>query len=193
MRLSIRHKIGYVFADPARNVTRILRLTPRSHEGQHVVNWQIDLDVDCILKAGEDGFGNITHTFTAKGPVEQLSITVTGEIDSFDAAGVVRGSAERMPLELYLRETPLTLADNALRAFARDATAGCTSPLQVLHTLMGAVHETVRFAAEQPDAVAASDAFAAKIRERPRHRSCLCRLRAPSRAFRPCRHRLHAP
>ena len=106
MRLTVRHHLGYGFRDPARNVTRILRLTPRSFEGQHVVSWQIDVDTDCVLKAGEDGFGNLTHTFTAKGPVERLGITVVGEIENFDAAGVVRGCAERLPVELFLRETP---------------------------------------------------------------------------------------
>lgn len=161
MRLSIRHRIAYRFAEPVRNVTRILRLTPRSHEGQHVVGWQIDIDIDCVLKAGEDGFGNLTHGFTAKGPCEALSIAVTGEIDNFDAAGVVRGSAERMPTELYLRDTPLTLADGALRAFARQAVEGSASRLDLLHGLLGAVHAAVRFDADRPDAASGSDAFAA--------------------------------
>ena len=60
MRLRIRHQIHQTFETPARNVTRVLRLTPRSYEGQHVINWRLDVDTDCVLKAGEDGFGNIT-------------------------------------------------------------------------------------------------------------------------------------
>lgn len=161
MRLSIRHRIACRFPEPVRNVTRILRLTPRSHEGQHIVDWQIDIDIDCVLKAAEDGFGNITHGFTAKGPCEALSIAVTGEIDNFDAAGVVRGSAERMPIELYLRDTPLTLADDALRSLARKAAEGSASRLDTLHALLGAVHGAVRFDTALPDAASASAAFAA--------------------------------
>ena len=162
MRLSIRHRIACRFAEPVRNVTRILRLTPRSHEGQHVVAWQIDIDIDCVLKAAEDGFGNLTHGFTAKGPCEALSIAVTGEIDNFDAAGVVRGSAERMPIELYLRTTPLTLADDTLRVFARQAAEGSVSTLDRLHALLGAVHGAVRFDAALRDAESCGAAFAAK-------------------------------
>lgn len=162
MRLSVRHRIAFRFAEPVRNVTRILRLTPRSHEGQHVVGWQIDIDIDCVLKAAEDGFGNLTHGFTAKGPCEALSIAVTGEIESFDAAGIVRGSAERMPIELYLRTTPLTLTDGALRSFARQAVEGSVSTLDRLHALLGAVHGAVRFDAALQDAESGGAAFAAR-------------------------------
>lgn len=162
MRLIVRHRLSYSFRDPTRNVTRILRLTPRSFEGQYVVAWQIDVDTDCVLKAGEDGFGNVTHTFTAKGPVEKLSITVFGEIENFDAAGIVRGCAERLPVELFLRETPLTLAGDELRGFASDAAHAHASPLAKLHALMGAVHETVAFAADQPEASDTALVFAAR-------------------------------
>ncbi len=159
MRLRIRHKIHHHFDGPTRNVTRVLRLTPRSHEGQHVIAWRLDVDVDCILKAGEDGFGNLTHTFTAKGPCEGLTISVAGEVDNFDAAGIVRGSAERMPVELYLRETALTLAEEPLRIFAREATAGETTALGRLHALQDRLHETMTFEADLPEGPGATAAF----------------------------------
>ncbi len=160
MHVSLRHKLSYKFVQPARNVIRVLRLTPRSHEGQHVVDWQIDVDVDCILKAGEDGFGNITHTFTAKGPCEEMTITVMGEVDTFDAAGVVRGSAERMPRELYMRETPLTQADEALRGFASETATHCETTLDKLHGLLDGIHAPIPFDATRADAAGAGAAFA---------------------------------
>lgn len=160
MRLAVRHQIDSTFAAPVRNLTRILRLTPRSHEGQHVADWQIDVDVDCVLRAGEDGYGNITHTFTARGPCERLTVTVTGEVDNFDAAGVVRGSAERMPTDLFLRETPLTTADDALRRFAGDA-GGSGSPLGRLHALLEALHGTLAIGEGEGVPEVAAEAFAA--------------------------------
>ena len=161
MRLAIRHQIDSTFADPVRNLTRILRLTPRSHEGQHVASWQIDVDVDCVLRAGEDGYGNLTHTFTAKGPIDRLSVTVTGEVDNFDAAGVVRGSAERMPTELFLRETPLTAADDALRRFALDIAAAEATTLGRLHALQDELNEAVGFAEDTADLQGAAETFGA--------------------------------
>jgi transglutaminase-like putative cysteine protease len=162
MRLRIRHELRYHFAEPVRSITHILRLTPRSHEGQHVSGWRIDVDTDCILKAGEDGYGNITQTFTARGPCEDLTILVSGEIESFDAAGVVRGSAERLPKELYLRDTPLTLADGSVRQFAQDTVAHETTQLEKLHGLMTALHGNVLFAPEASDQATPGETLGAK-------------------------------
>ena len=118
MRFRIRHDTLLSYPAPVKSVIMVLRLTPRSHEGQHIASWRIDLDVDCLLTASEDAFGNIVHTFNAEGPLQHVGVLVEGEVETFDAAGIVRGALERFPPQLYLRETPLTAADAQLRAFA---------------------------------------------------------------------------
>ena len=115
-----------------------------------------------MLKAGEDGYGNITHTFTAKGPCDALVIAVSGEIDNFDAAGVVRGTAERMPRELYLRETAQTTAGVPIREFARKTVASETSDLARLHALLEALHEGIAFDGDTAPQETAEAVFAAK-------------------------------
>ena len=47
MRLRILHETAYRYASPAARAIQILRLTPRGHEGQFVINWRIDIDRDC--------------------------------------------------------------------------------------------------------------------------------------------------
>lgn len=161
MRVRIRHETSYTF-DPARKfVTQILRMTPRNHEGQHIADWRMDVDVDCRLKASEDTFGNITHTFSCDGPIQRLTILAEGEVETFDMAGVVRGSIERFPAELYLRDTPLTTADTALRAFAADVAKDADGRLDTLHRLMTAVHEGLKAdpAADGGEMRAADDVF----------------------------------
>ena len=37
----------------------------------------------------EDAFGNITHTLTVDRPVEALTLSVEGDVETFDTAGVV--------------------------------------------------------------------------------------------------------
>src|ERR1700712_719708 len=108
MRIKIRHRVRFTFLDPARSPIYLLRLTPRSHEGQRINNWRIDLSPDCRLKAGEDHFGNLTHTLNVPGIVSEFDLVVVGEISNYDAVGIVRGTAERLPAEIYLRDTPLT-------------------------------------------------------------------------------------
>jgi transglutaminase-like putative cysteine protease len=148
MRILIAHETEFSFEPPVRSFIQVLRLTPRNHEGQHVVSWRIDVDVDCRLVAAEDAFGNVTHTFSLEEPVQKLTLLVEGEVQSFDAAGVVRGAVERFPPELFMRPTSLTLSDDVLRKFAFDSVQGETDRLGQLHALMDAVHERIQ---HEPD------------------------------------------
>lgn len=145
MRIRIAHKTVYRYDRPVRMIQQILRLTPRSHEGQHVVDWRIDCNIDCLLRRGEDAFGNITHSFFANGPIDFLEVTVDGQIETFDTAGVVRGTVERFPPIFFLRESELTRADGALRAFARETAGGDIPVLQKLHDLMNAIHTRMKY------------------------------------------------
>ena len=163
MRLKIRHETAYTFETPPASVIQTLRVTPRSFDGQHVVRWRLDIDRNCRLHASEDAFGNQTHVFAVDGPVESLTVLVEGEIDTQDVSGVVRGAAERFPPALYLRETDLTTADLDIRAFAAEATAGAKDPLDALHLLLAAVHETVALDLEAKEpAGSAAEAFGVK-------------------------------
>jgi transglutaminase-like putative cysteine protease len=95
MRIRISHATTYHYETPPTGVTQILRLSPRNHDGQYVVDWRIDLSEDCLLHQHEDAFGNITHSFTAEGPFDKLSITVDGEVETQDTHGLVNGARSR--------------------------------------------------------------------------------------------------
>ena len=100
MRIRISHETRYRYDAPTNGVIQTLRLTPRNHDGQYVIHWRIEVTEDCRLDVHEDAFGNITHTFSADGPFEELGVQVEGEVDVQDAAGVVRGAIERFPPSL---------------------------------------------------------------------------------------------
>ena len=143
MHLRIRHEIQCRFEVPARNLVSVLRLSPRSHEGQHVTDWWIDADIDCGLRAGDDEYGNLTHTFSTGGPIGEIKITASGTVDTFDTAGVTRSTAERLPTPIFLRDTPLTAADARLRDFAETTVGGEDTSLGKLHAIMDAVSGTI--------------------------------------------------
>ena len=63
MRIRIFHTTSYAYDTPPTAVTQLLRLTPRDHDGQHVVAWRVDISEDCLLHQHEDAFGNIIHSF----------------------------------------------------------------------------------------------------------------------------------
>src|SRR5262245_61856852 len=118
MRIRVSHDTVYRYALPPTGVIQTLRMTPRNHDGQYVGAWRIEISADCRVDAHEDSFGNLTHTFTVDGPVSEVHVHVEGEVDTDDTHGVIRGAIERFPPSLFLRETPLTAPDEAMRAFA---------------------------------------------------------------------------
>jgi transglutaminase-like putative cysteine protease len=161
MRVRLRHDIVFAWERPVKSVLQSLRVTPRDHEAQHVIDWRIGTDVDCRLSAGEDAFGNITHSLSAEGSLDSLTINLEGLVLTSDIAGVIRRGVERFPPELYLRDTSLTACDGDLRAFADEVTTASGGPLDRLHRLMAAVHETVSYGEGDPEA-GAGTAFAVK-------------------------------
>ena len=145
MRIQVSHATTYTYDTPPSGVAQLLRLTPRDHEGQHVLSWRIDLSEDCLLHQHEDAFGNITHSFTAEGPFDKLSVEVNGEVDTQDTNGLVKGALERFPLELFLRETPLTRADSSIIDFAKATHADACGDLALLHALLTALNREIAF------------------------------------------------
>src|ERR1700754_2088111 len=145
MRLRITHSTTYRYEPAATGIIQILRLTPGSHDGQYVAEWQIDVSTDSRLDMHEDAFGNVTHVMT-HGPIEDLTITVGGLIETHDTGGVLRGTDERFPSSLFLRATALTTVNPAMEAFARQLRAESEDDtLGFLHTLMTQVNEHMTF------------------------------------------------
>lgn len=162
MRIRVQHRTTYLYDAPPSSIVQILRLTPRNHEGQQVRNWRIFLDHDASLVPGEDAFGNAVHILSLNRALDDLTIGVEGEIETTDTGGVVKGAVEQFPPGLYLRETPLTHADDAIKALAHEV-IGARDRLDGLHALVSTLHETLKFDRARTDVKATTaEAWAAK-------------------------------
>lgn len=143
MRIRIDHSTTYAYDRAARFIVQVLRLTPRSSEGQQVRRWNVETDVDARLKRSEDAFGNIVHALYTEQPTQALTVRVTGEVVTSDTAGVVPRDLETLSPLVFLRETPLTRSDRLISVFASEFQAH--PPLERLHRLMAAIHGSVAF------------------------------------------------
>ncbi|RZJ90090.1 MAG: transglutaminase family protein [Brevundimonas sp.] len=162
MRIRIDHSTRYAYERQARFIVQTLRLTPRSNEGQQVMDWRIETDVDARLRRSEDAFGNVIHTLYTERPTAELTIRVTGEVATVDTGGVLGGSVERLHPTVFLRDTPLTTADAALRDLAEEASTGA-STLDRMHALSGLINERVAFQVGATSAAnTAAEAYALK-------------------------------
>jgi transglutaminase-like putative cysteine protease len=126
------------------------------------MRWRIEPSVDGRLKPREDAFGNVVHSFSADGPLEGLTMRVSGLVETSETHGTVQGAVERLPDLFYLRETPLTATDEAIRAFSRDVAGDpAADPLAALHRLLVGLNREVTFDTEPThSATTAAEAFA---------------------------------
>lgn len=168
MRLKIYHTTHYRYETPATYAIQVLRLSPRDHKGQYVCDWRLDINADCKLDSLQDPYGNQTHSFSVDGPLESLSISAIGEVETNDTSGIISGTRERLPRALYLRETSLTESDTIIRQFAEDissahASAHEADTLTRLHALNGGIHKAIQFDTHATETTTtAIEAFSAK-------------------------------
>ena len=159
MRILVDHRTTYSYERPANAVVQALRLSPRDHDSQHVRSWRVDADVDGTMRETVDPFGNRLLMFYAEGTLTKLTLTVAGEVEVTDSAGVIN-AAETLPLPAFLRATELTATDQAICDLASDAARD--DPLATLHALMAALRERMTFDTATTDsATAAATSLAA--------------------------------
>jgi hypothetical protein len=163
MRLRIAHSTTYRYEPAATGIIQILRMTPGSHDGQYVAEWQIDVSTDSRLHAHQDAFGNLTHVLT-EAAISDLSIHVEGLIETHDTGGVLRGTDERFPPSLFLRTTALTTVNPAMAAVSRELRSESEADvLGFLHALMLQINDHMTFDVDPTNSgTSAAEAFGLK-------------------------------
>ena len=113
MQISVLHKTHYSYGAVVTYSAQRLRLTPSEYDGQAVIDWSIDAPGMDGAVSSLDGFGNQVHLLTVVGEHSELTITARGEVTTSDTAGVVTGLACAVPDYIFLRETDLTVPNQA--------------------------------------------------------------------------------
>jgi len=158
MHLNIEHKTRYAFDAPVDYTIQKLHLTPQDGFGQRVKHWEIR--VNGRMQSHADPFGNTEHTLVLDTPHSEISITASGEVETgLDTPP----QADTLPLQVYLRATPLTSMDAGLMDFAHYfGNPGAGLNRIELHALLRAVRDRVTWQAEPlQKALSAAEAFAA--------------------------------
>ena len=163
MRLKISHATTYTYDPPPNGVIQVLRLTPGNHDGQYVADWHVDVSVDARLDMQHDAFGNVTHVFS-HGPLTDLTVHVSGLVETQDTGGVLKGAVERFPPSFFLRQTSLTTASEEMLVLSRQLMEEASgNTLDFLHALLMQVSDHLTFETGATNVTtAASDAFKLK-------------------------------
>lgn len=119
MKLVIDHLTRYGYDEEVKFSTQYLRLTPRSTARQTITAWTLTLP-DGAAVTTTDGWGNVLHVLTLDNPHKEITIRASGIVDIADEGEETRDEeAELLSPLVFLRCTPLTRADTAIREFAQ--------------------------------------------------------------------------
>lgn len=144
MKLRISHQTTYRYGRPIRNLVQSLRLTPSVFEGQKVHEWQIDVTGGIRGPGFRDGAGDWIEGWNVRGPIDEVTVSVEGRIDTRDMAGVLRGHREMVHPLTYMTHTDATQPDDALRDLANSVT-NTSDNLDLAHRLSSQINESIAF------------------------------------------------
>ena len=140
MRITVAHCTSYSYSAPVSGLALRLRLFPCALPGQRVLDWRVTACASGIAPLLVNGFGDSEALWLAQRPVERVSVSAEGTVETGDAGGVI-GRIGRAPPGVFLRRTPATMPDAAIRAFAEGVAPG--APLERLHALNAAVGDAI--------------------------------------------------
>lgn len=143
MKLQITHETIYRYDAPILGLVQSLRLTPSIFEGQRVSSWKIGIANGHRGGAFRDGAGDWIEAWTVRGHTDEVIVSVTGQVETRDTAGVLRGHREIISPLVYLRPTRATEVDDALRDLA--GTVKADDMLDCAHRLSQAVGQAIAY------------------------------------------------
>lgn len=119
MQIAVDHTTVYRYSEKVSRSTQYLRLTPSSGSGQKVLRWEVELPARAVSL--KDAFDNLTHVLTLDSAYDEIRLRAHGvvEVDTAVRDAPSAPGAELINPMVFLRSTPLTEPDAALREFAQ--------------------------------------------------------------------------
>lgn len=135
MRLSVDHTTTYRFSRPVAHGLQRLRLTPKSTQGQRVLDWTMELDGAAReVEYDDHNINRVTLVSVAPGTTE-VTVACRGIVDTDDNAGIIGHHAGHMPLWAFCAQTPLTRPGPKIRGLIARVQAPRDQVLTQLHEL----------------------------------------------------------
>lgn len=161
MKLSIQHTTTYRFASPAVYGLQQLRLTPKDHNGQTVLSWDMRVDGGQIETSFSDQNRNSVTLVSFAPDATEVTITCTGEVATDDTAGVIGKHAGFAPLWYFQRATALTRPGTQIRNLIKGLREDVDDEVARLHALSERVRTAVPYEIGRTNAeTSAEDAIA---------------------------------
>ena len=145
MQIAIEHTTVHSYEHPVRYGVQELRLTPPHLASQKVLDWRIEMPGFKDSVSWYDAFGNLTHLVNQVQERDELTVKVTGRVETRNTDGIVGQTPHAPPSRIFVRETPLTAADRAVAAIAAGLEGKHRDQIALFHALMETLRERIEF------------------------------------------------
>jgi len=142
MKISVKHHLSLGLGQGVSRAIQHLLLTPQTSAVQTVREWRIEVEGLDEPAGFIDAYGNRAHLASQTKPEADLTIEVTGVVETHDRHGVVGRSAGEPVPALYRRVTALTKPMGAVMQKFRSVPKG-GERIALLHALMARVGEVL--------------------------------------------------
>ena len=144
MLLSITHRSTYRYEPAAQRVALRLKLHPADSPGQRIDTWSVLVNGEAPTARIVNGYGDAETIWLTQSPVEIVEVVAAGEVETTDVNGVLRAPSTAARPAMFLRGTPLTEPDEAIRDLAAEA-VGDKTGVEAAHALADAVRAAVDY------------------------------------------------
>ncbi|MCB2013770.1 MAG: transglutaminase family protein [Sphingobium sp.] len=143
MKLVVRHQTLYRYESGGSRVAMLLKLMPSDNAGQKIIDWQLTVNDEPVTDFVRNGHGDMESLWVRHDQLDSATIIASGVVETRDNAGVIAGMKFQPDPRVYLRETPLTNASDAMCELADDLDGD--TMLARLHNLSQAIRDKVAY------------------------------------------------
>ena len=119
MKLHITHTTRYFYDTPVSYGLQQVRLTPLSSKHQTVSNWQVEISGAQHELSFQDQHQNHTMLLQANPGVKEISVKVTGEVETHSSNGIYGKIYGIAPLWHFTQNSPRTTAGKAVKKLSK--------------------------------------------------------------------------
>jgi transglutaminase-like putative cysteine protease len=145
MRLKVSHTTHYVFGQPVIHGLQRLRLSPKTTQGQKVLDWTMTYDGAVEEVRFEDHNSNHVVLVSVRPGVTEVTVHCEGTVATADNHGVIGQHAGHMPLWAFLAQSSLTRPGPRVRAILGQVDVPRDEPVPLLHQLSALVREGIDY------------------------------------------------
>jgi transglutaminase-like putative cysteine protease len=143
MKITIRHQLSLGLGQGVPRAIQHLLLTPQTSAAQTVREWRIEVEGLDDPGGFLDAYGNRAHLASQTKPEAELTISVSGVVETHDRSGVIGRLAGEPVHTLFRRVTPLTKPIGPIVTKFRAAPKHGKDRIPLLHALMDRVGEVL--------------------------------------------------